>query len=219
MTERPFVIGVCGPTASGKSTVCEVIASKLADQDVGILSCDAFYKQLTPEESVKAHANDYDFDCPSAIDFDKLIEAVSQLRDYKDAEIPIYDFKTHGRTGIQTFSKRHVLIVEGILIFTDPNLRSLFDVKIYVDSDSDLRLARRLQRDITIRGRDVTGVLQQYLKFVKPSIENFVEPSKKFADVIIPNCNDGVNLVAIDVLLKTIEAQLDMRKSLDGRDC
>ena len=212
-TLKPFIIGVCGGTASGKTTVCEYLADCLAAEDVGLVPSDAFYKVLTPDEKEKAYKSEYDFDSPDAIDFESLRNTVEALKMSKDVELPVYDFSTHARKQETVFfAKRHVIIVEGILIFNDPELRNMFDLKVFVECDSDVRLARRVSRDITSRGRELKGVFEQYFRFVKPSYETWVDPTKRFADVIIPNAGTGVNLVAIDVLCKHIAAQLALRQ-------
>jgi uridine kinase len=211
--DRPFVIGVCGGSASGKSTVCEYIKGHLPGENVAILSSDAFYKELTPEQSARAYTNEFDFDSPQAIDFEALTGAVRDLRSFKDVQLPVYDFASHARKAETVlFPRRHVVIVEGILIFTQPELRDLFDLKVFVECDGDLRLARRLRRDIAGRGRDVVGVLDQYFRFVKPSYDVFVEPSKRHADVILPNTGTSINLVSIDVLVKHIQTQFALRR-------
>ena len=210
---RPFIIGVCGGTASGKSTVCEYIATHLAGEDVGIVPSDSFYRPLTTEEKERAYRSDFNFDAPDAIDFDGLKTVVRSLRGHQDVELPVYDFATHSRKSItEPFPRRQVVIVEGILIFNDPQLLDMFDLKVFVECDADVRLARRVQRDITERGRALNGVFEQYFRFVKPSYDTFVEPAKRYADVIIPNASStGVNMIAIDVLCKHIQAQLAIR--------
>ena len=211
--DRPFIIGVCGGSASGKSTVCEYLEKHLEGEDVAILSSDAFYKELSAEQSAKAFKNEYDFDSPQAIAFDGLCKVVERLRAFEDVQLPVYDFATHSRKSeTKHFARRHVVIVEGILIFTQPELRDLFDLKVFVECDGDVRLARRVRRDIAGRGRDIQGVMDQYFRFVKPSYDNFVEPSKRHADVIIPNAGNHVNLVSIDVLVKHIQTQLALRR-------
>jgi len=209
----PFIIGVCGGTASGKTTVCEYLADCLAAEDVGIVPSDAFYAVLSADEKAQAYKSEYNFDAPEAIDFVSLRAAVDRLRSCQDVNLPVYDFNTHARKEETIFfPKRHVIVVEGILIFNDPELRSMFDLKVFVECDADVRLARRVSRDISLRGRELKGVFEQYFRFCKPSYETWVEPSKRFADVIIPNAGTGVNFVAIDVLSKHIAAQLAIRQ-------
>ncbi|KAF4666815.1 hypothetical protein FOL47_003888 [Perkinsus chesapeaki] len=210
---RPFVIGVCGGTASGKTTVCNQLEALLADEDVGFLPSDAFYKNLNEEEKKKAYAGDFDFDSPDAIDFEELKQCVRDLRSWHDVHIPLYDFTRHTRKEETTTLKAHqVIIVEGILIFNDPELRDLMDLKIFVECDADIRLARRVIRDIAERGRELENVLGQYQRFVKPSYEKYVEPGKRFADVIIPNIGESINYVAIDIISQHIRLQLAARK-------
>lgn len=210
---KPFIIGVCGGTASGKSTVCEYIATHLAGEDVGVIPSDAFYRPLSSEEKERAYKQDFNFDAPDAIDFESLKSAVRKAKEYENQALPVYDFATHSRTKETVFfPKRQVIIVEGILIFSDPELLAMMDLKVFVECDADVRLARRVTRDISERGRQLVGVIDQYFRFVKPSFDTFVEPSKRYADVIIPNASStGVNLIAIDVLCKHILAQLAIR--------
>jgi uridine kinase len=207
--DRPFIIGVCGGTASGKTTVCALLEEHLVDEHVAMLPSDAFYKELTEEEKRQAYANEYNFDSPASIAFNDLLTSATKLANWEDVEIPQYDFSTHSRKKETTFLKsKPIIIVEGILVFCDPQLRDLCDLKIFVECDADIRLARRLVRDIQERGRDLQGALHQYFKFVKPSFDEWVEPCKRYADVIIPNIGPCINEVAIDVIVQHIKAQL-----------
>lgn len=200
-----LVIGIAGGTGSGKTTVVHQIMRELPETEVGIISQDSYYKNndhLSFEERTLIN-----FDHPRAIDFDLL---TSQLKALKQGEIiqqPVYSFVHHNRTDdYVTTHPRKVMIVEGILILTNPELRELFDIKIYVHADSDERLIRRLKRDISERGRDMEEVLNRYQTTLKPMHEQFIEPTKAFADIIIPN--DTYNTVAIDIVRTVINQKL-----------
>lgn len=204
--KQPFVIGVAGGTASGKTTVCDMIIQQLHDHRVVLVNQDSFYRGLTPEEL--AHVQEYNFDHPDAFDTEQLLDCIQILKQGESVQIPIYDFKRHRRCS-ETFRKVNaadVVIMEGILIFHDPRVRDMMNMKIFVDTDADVRLARRIRRDTVERGRDVNGVLEQYAKFVKPAFDDFVLPTKKYADVIIPRGGD--NHVAIDLIVQHIRTKL-----------
>lgn len=203
---EPFFIGVAGGTASGKTTVCDQIMQRLHDQCVVMLSQDSFYRGLTPEE--KANVLEYNFDHPDAFDHVALMECICALRDRKSVDVPIYDFKTHQRSE----KKQHVVpadvvIIEGILVLHMEDVRQACNMRIYVDTDDDVRLARRIQRDVAQRGRDVAGVIEQYTRFVKPAFDTYVAPSRRHADVIIP-WQRGDNVVAIDLITEHIRSKL-----------
>ncbi|XP_073098609.1 uridine/cytidine kinase UKL1, chloroplastic isoform X2 [Elaeis guineensis] len=203
---QPFVIGVSGGSASGKTTVCDMIIQQLHDHRVVLVYQDSFYCGLTAEES--EHVHDYNFDHPDAFDTEQLLECMGKLKSGQSVNVPIYDFKNHRRCS-ESFRKVNasdVIILEGILVFHDPRVRSLMDMKIFVDTDADIRLARRIRRDTVERGRDVNSVLEQYGRFVKPAFDDFVLPSKKYADVIIPRGGD--NHVAIDLIVQHIRTKL-----------
>jgi uridine kinase len=177
---------------------------------VVLLCMDSFYKVLSPEESAKAYNNDYNFDHPSAFDYDLLFETLKDLKAGKSVNVPNYDFKTHSRTK----NSRHVygatvVIFEGILSLYDQRINELMDLKIFVDTDDDIRLSRRLKRDITERGRDLQGVLKQYQRFVKPAFDSYIRPTMKYADVIIPRGAD--NVVAVNLCTDFISLKLDER--------
>ncbi|CAN1273396.1 Uridine/cytidine kinase UKL1, chloroplastic [Linum perenne] len=206
--KQPFVIGVCGGTASGKTTVCDMIIQQLHDHRVVLVNQDSFYRGLTPEELERVH--EYNFDHPDAFDTEQLLDCVETLRNGLPYQVPIYDFKTHQRC-LNTFRQVNasdVIIVEGILVFHDQRVRNLMNMKIFVDADADVRLARRIRRDTVERGRDLDSVLEQYAKFVKPAFDDFVLPSKKYADVIIPRGGD--NHVAIDLIVQHIQTKLGL---------
>ncbi|XP_020088551.1 uridine kinase-like protein 1, chloroplastic isoform X3 [Ananas comosus] len=203
---QPFVIGVSGGTASGKTTVCDMIIQQLHDHRVVLVNQDSFYRGLTAEESERVQ--DYNFDHPDAFDTEQLLECMGKLKDGQSVNVPIYDFKNHRRCS-ESFRKVNasdVIILEGILVFHDQRVRDLMDMKIFVDTDADIRLARRIRRDTVERGRDVNSVLEQYGRFVKPAFDDFVLPSKKYADVIIPRGGD--NHVAIDLIVQHIRTKL-----------
>jgi uridine kinase len=206
----PFFIGVTGGSASGKTSVCKAIVERLDIPWVGLLSMDRFYRPLTDEEQEIAHAGNYNFDHPNSFDQDQLYKTIMEMRTGKVVDVPIYDFGTHSR--LKETDRMYgvdVVIVEGILLLYDKRVRDLMDLKIYVDTDSDLRLARRITRDIRERGRSVQNVLEQYQRTVKPSFEEFILPTKRFADLIIP-WND-TNQVAIDLLTQHIVSRLEKR--------
>lgn len=209
---EPFLIGVAGGTASGKTTVCDQIIQQLHDHRVVLVNQDSFYRGLTVEEL--ACVSEYNFDHPDAFDTDGMLETLQALKGGQAVEIPIYDFKAHQRSNkTRKMNAADVVIIEGILVFHDPAVRAILNMKIFVDTDADVRLARRIRRDTLERGRDVKGVLEQYAKFVKPSFDDFVLPTKKYADVIIPRGGD--NSVAIHLIVEHIRIKLgqhDLRK-------
>lgn len=199
---NPIVIGIAGGSGSGKTTVANVILEQVGKQKIAYLPHDAYYKDLSElPQTQRAQIN---FDHPHSLETELLTRHVQQLQQWQRIDLPIYDFKTHSRTE-QTIpiEPQSVIIVEGILIFAEQKLRELFDVKIFVDTDSDIRFIRRLQRDITERGRTTQAVIEQYLKTVRPMHLEFVEPSKRYADVIIPE--GGFNTVAMDMVIARIE--------------
>lgn len=204
--ERPFVIGVAGGTASGKTTVCDRIVQRLHDQCVVMLNQDSFYRTLT--EAELADVKNFNFDHPDAFDTPALLECLNGLKRGRPVNVPTYDFSAHRRgTETKRVDPAKVIILEGILVLHIPELREQCSMRIYVDTDDDLRLARRIQRDVQERGRDVTGVLEQYQRFVKPAFDNFVAPSRRYADIIIP-WQRGDNLVAIDLITQHIKSKL-----------
>lgn len=206
---EPFIIGVAGGTASGKTTVCHKIVESLKEDNwrVAVISQDSFYKTLSEEELDLAKKNLYNFDHPDAFDYDIIEETLARLKDGRKAEIPCYDFKTHKRSEdtIPVYGS-DIIIFEGILVFYSKKILDFFDLKIFVDTDADTRLVRRIRRDIADRGRDLEGVLAQYEKFVKPSFDEYVLPTKKHADIIIPR--GGTNVVAIDLMTQHIKLKL-----------
>ncbi|AVI49735.1 uridine kinase [Pukyongia salina] len=201
-----LIIGIAGGTGSGKTTVVQQIIEQLPEGEVCIISQDSYYKDishLTYEERVKIN-----FDHPKAIDFDLLSTHLKELKKGNSFEQPVYSFVEHNRTSetITTHPKK-VVIVEGILILTHPEIRELFDIKVYVHADSDERLIRRLKRDIVERGRDLNEVLNRYQTTLKPMHQEFIEPTKEYADIIIPT--NRYNTVAVDLIRNIIHQKLD----------
>jgi uridine kinase len=202
----PLVIGIAGGSGSGKTTVAQEILQRVGPSRIAFLQHDAYYKDLSGlPPAQRAEVN---FDHPDSLESELLTHHVDELRAGRAVEVPIYDFSIHSRTD-KTFTvqPRTVILVEGILIFAEPELRKRFDVKIFVDTDSDLRLIRRLQRDITERSRTADSVIKQYMKTVRPMHLEFVEPSKRYADVIIPE--GGFNVAALDMVEARILALLE----------
>uniref|UniRef100_A0A1I8BWE4 Uridine kinase n=1 Tax=Meloidogyne hapla TaxID=6305 RepID=A0A1I8BWE4_MELHA len=208
--KKSYLIGICGGSASGKTTVAQKIIERLEMPWVTVLAMDSFYNVLNEEQHHLADKQEYNFDHPNAFDFDLLYQTLLRLRDGKSVEVPVYDFTTHKRSkNPKLMYGADILIFEGILSFHTPEIVDLMDMKVFVDTDSDTRLARRLQRDISERGRDVAGVLDQYIKFVKPAFDSFIAPSMKHSDIIVPR--GGENLVAIDLIVRHIKNQLTER--------
>ena len=197
----PLVIGVAGGSGSGKTTVVRRILEALGDARVPVLEHDRYYRDRNDLRLEERAALNYDH--PDSLETDLLVRHLHELRAGRAVELPTYDFARHARQSATVpVSPRKAIIVEGILIFADAALRDLMDVKVFVDADDDTRFIRRLQRDISERGRTVASVIEQYLGTVKPMHLEFVEPSKRYADIIIPL--GGHNTVAIDVLLTLI---------------
>ena len=201
-----LIIGIAGGTGSGKTTVVDQIVAELPPEEVCVISQDSYYKE-TSELSYQQRC-DINFDHPQAIDFPLLIEHLNALKSGKSIQQPVYSFHDHNRTTetIETLPKK-VIIVEGILILTNAEVRSLFDIKIYVHADSDERLIRRLKRDIVERGRDLNEVLERYQSTLKPMHQEFIEPSKEYADIIIPT--NRYNTVAVELLRNIVNQKLD----------
>lgn len=207
---EPFVIGICGGSASGKTTVARKIIEALDVPWVTLLSMDSFYKVLNGDDLKSAKQNEYNFDHPDAFDFELLIETLRKLKEGKRVDVPIYNFVTHSREKrMKTMYGANVIIFEGILIFTQKKLVEMMDMKIYIETDSDIRLARRLRRDINIRGRDLEGVIKQYEKFVKPAFDYYIAPTVVHADLIVPR--GGENEIAISLIVQHVHTQLQLR--------
>jgi len=200
-----LILGIAGGTGSGKTTVVNQILHELPADEVCVISQDSYYKQndnLSYEERTKVN-----FDHPKAIDFDLLVDHLSKLKSGEVIEQPVYSFITHNRTKDTLITHpRKVVIVEGILIFNNRELRDLFDIKIFVHADADERLTRRIKRDIEERGRDISEVLTRYQSTLKPMHQQFIEPTKNYADIIIPN--DRYNTVAVDIVRTVISHKL-----------
>ncbi|MFT4612819.1 MAG: uridine kinase [Glaciecola sp.] len=200
-----LIIGIAGGTGCGKTTVVNQILNELPEGEVGIISQDSYYmntSHLEYDERIKIN-----FDHPRSIDFELLEEHLRELKAGNAIDQPVYSFVKHNRTGdtIKT-NPRKVIIVEGILILTNPELRKMFDIKIFVHADSDERLIRRLKRDITERGRDIDEVLTRYQTTLKPMHQQFIEPMKEYADIIIPN--NKYNTVAVNIVKTIINEKL-----------
>ena len=202
---KPIIIGVAGGTASGKTTVSEAILERVGRDRIAYIQHDAYYRDLSHlplEERRKMN-----FDHPDALETELLVSHLRQLHDGQPIEVPAYDFATYQRRGApRRVEPSRVILVEGILIFADRELREMMDIKLYVDTDADLRLIRRLQRDIQERERTLETVIQQYLTTVRPMHLEFVEPSKRYADVIIPA--GGFNKTAVEMIVARIEGML-----------
>eukprot|EP00794_Sanderia_malayensis_P004873 gene4873-5512_t len=203
--KKAFMIGLCGGSASGKTTVAKKIISELGVPWV-----------LTPEQHAAAERNEYNFDHPAAFDFDLAVETLKKLKEGRSVQVPIYDFSMHSRLNkeaswlmFKTVYGANVVIFEGIMTFASQELIDVLDLKVFVDTDSDLRLARRLKRDISERGRDIIGVLKQYDTFVKPMFEQYIAPSMKDADIVVPWA--GTNTVAINLIVQHVRTQLEKR--------
>ena len=200
-----LIIGIAGGTGCGKTTVVNTILKELPQDEVVVISQDSYYKDTTHlsyDERVKIN-----FDHPRSIDFDLLVNHLNELKKGNPIQQPVYSFVQHNRTGDSVLTKpRKVIIVEGILILTHPEIRDLFDIKIFVHADSDERLIRRLKRDINERGRDIEEVLTRYQNTLKPMHQQFIEPMKEYADIIIPN--NKYNTVAVDIVKTIINERL-----------
>ena len=204
MGNKILTIGIAGGTGSGKTTLMKNIVSRFGD-DVTVISHDNYYKRrddLTYEERCEIN-----YDEPAAFDTDLMVEHLAQLRRGETIECPVYDFTVHNRSNeTLTIVPKRVIIVEGILIFADEGLRNLMDIRIFVDTDTDVRLCRRIKRDVNKRGRTLESVLTQYLTTVKPMHELYVEPSKRYADLVVPE--GGKNTVALDMIIGHIQRAL-----------
>lgn len=200
-----LIIGIGGGTGSGKTTVVDQIVSDFPEGQVTVISQDAYYKDLSHLEMTdRVQVN---FDHPNAIDFPLICEHLKELKEGRSVLQPVYSFVAHNRTEETVLtSPTKVLVVEGILILTDPMIRDLFDIKVFVHADSDERLIRRLKRDIAERGRDLHEVLNRYQTTLKPMHQQFIEPTKEFADIIIPN--NRYNNVAVDIVRTIINDRL-----------
>jgi uridine kinase len=205
-SRRPIIVGVAGGTGSGKTTIVREMLKGIDPDNVLLIQHDAYYKDRShlPREE-RANIN---YDHPNALETSLLIRHLKQILAGESADIPIYDFVTHTRKSeCRTVKPCKVIVVEGILILADPSLRELFDIKVFVDTDPDIRFIRRLERDIAERGRTRESVVAQYMQTVRPMHLEFVEPSKRYADVIVPE--GGHNLVAVDMIVTKIRSVIE----------
>ncbi|XP_032950976.1 uridine-cytidine kinase-like 1 isoform X4 [Rhinolophus ferrumequinum] len=210
-SKEAFAIGLGGGSASGKTTVARMIIEALDVPWVVLLSMDSFYKVLTRQQQEQAALNNYNFDHPDAFDFDLIVSTLQKLKQGKSVKVPVYDFTTHSRKkDWKTLYGANVIIFEGIMAFADKTLLELLDMKIFVDTDSDIRLVRRLRRDISERGRDIAGVIKQYNKFVKPAFDQYIQPTMRLADIVVPRGSG--NAVAIDLIVQHVHSQLEERE-------
>mmetsp|Transcript_13399 Transcript_13399/g.44136 ORF Transcript_13399/g.44136 Transcript_13399/m.44136 type:complete len:308 (-) Transcript_13399:79-1002(-) len=217
-TQRPFLVGVAGGTASGKTLLTEKIVAELRDQThsrgrwepgaVVQITQDQFYRSLSTKE--RADISAFNFDHPAAFDWELMLEVVTSLRTGQAVKVPLYDYVTSSRSAeMMDVQGAELVIFEGILAFHDPQLRELFDLKLFVDTDADTRLGRRIRRDTQERGRDVDRVLEQYERHVKPGYDTFVAPTKAFADIIVPR--GAENRVALELVVNHMERVLESR--------
>ncbi|WP_210366938.1 uridine kinase [Bacillus sp. REN3] len=211
MTRKPVVIGVAGGSGSGKTSVTKAIYDSFKGHSILMIEQDYYYKDqshLPMEERLKTN-----YDHPLAFDNDLLIEHLKKLLHYEAIEKPVYDYSIHTRSDkVVHVEPKNVIILEGILILEDERLRDLMDIKLYVDTDADLRIIRRLLRDIKERGRSMDSVIEQYVNVVRPMHNRFIEPTKRYADVIIPE--GGHNHVAIDLMVTKIQTILEQKSFL-----
>ena len=199
---QPFLLGVAGGTGSGKTTVARSILESVGKERISLIQQDSYYRDIDWQSD--AELRHHNFDHPAALDNDLMVSHLAALKAGHAVEVPIYDFVRHRRTPrTRRVEPQRVILVEGILIYVEASLRELLDFKIYVDTDADIRLIRRLGRDMTERGRTVETVLRQYMETVRPMHLEFVEPSKRWADVIIPE--GGENRVALEMVVARVE--------------
>lgn len=205
---QPLVIGLAGGTGSGKTTIARTIMERVGRDRITYVQHDAYYcDQSDIPFEVREQVN---YDHPDSLETSLLVKHLHELRAGRGVQVPVYDFALFTRTNETTYlESRPVILVEGILIFVDAALRSLFDIKIYVDAPSDLRFIRRLQRDLTERERTPESVIRQYLETVRPMHMEFVEPTKRFADLILPE--GGFNTVGVDVIVARVRAMIETK--------
>lgn len=205
MTTNPLIIGVGGGSGSGKTTVVKHILNSIGEENIRLLQHDSYYRDLShlPLEKRKKQNLDH----PSSLETELMIRHVEALKNGYQVDVPVYDFAAHTRSD-ETIkvAPKEIILLDGILIFTEPELRKQMDIKLFVDTDDDVRLLRRIKRDIMERGRDLEGVMKQYELYVRPMHLEFVEPSKRYADIIIPR--GGENLVALEMVTATIREKL-----------
>lgn len=214
MQRRPVLIGVAGGTGSGKTSVTKAISEKLGKDSILIIEQDAYYKDQSDKSFEERLKTNYDH--PLAFDTDLLIEHLNKLLRYEPIDKPVYDYKRHTRSKeVIRLEPKEVIILEGILVLEDERLRNLMDIKVYVDTDADIRIIRRIVRDIRERGRTLESVIDQYINVVRPMHNQFVEPTKRYADIIIPE--GGHNTVAIDLMVTKIKSILETKSKLRGK--
>ena len=207
---KPLIIGIAGGTGSGKTTVAKKIAQALPQASVAFLDMDGYYRNFAhlPMDGRR----EINWDHPEAFDLDLFVSHLEQLARGEPVEKPVYDFTTHLRSSrTERITPADVIVVDGILLFVDERVRALCDVKVFVDADPDIRLVRRIERDMSERDRPLEEILQQYLTTVRPMQQQFVEPSKRYADIILPR--GGENAVAIEMILTTIQRRLEARRA------
>ncbi|MFS8650293.1 MAG: uridine kinase [Caldibacillus sp.] len=214
MQRRPVLIGVAGGTGSGKTSVTKAISEKLGKDSILIIEQDAYYKDQSDKSFEERLKTNYDH--PLAFDTDLLIEHLNKLLRYEPIDKPVYDYKRHTRSKeVIRLEPKEVIILEGILVLEDERLRNLMDIKVYVDTDADIRIIRRIVRDTRERGRTLESVIDQYINVVRPMHNQFVEPTKRYADIIIPE--GGHNTVAIDLMVTKIKSILETKSKLRGK--
>ncbi len=202
---KPFLLGVAGGSGSGKTTVAERLTGLIGEPDLALVRLDAYYRDRNHLPFDERAAVNYDH--PDAFDWPLLLDHVDALLDGLEVQVPVYDFATYERLPERvTIAPARVVVVEGILVLYEPELRERFDLRVFVDTDADVRFIRRLERDIAERQRSVESVVEQYLATVRPSHDQFIEPSKRHADVIVPH--GGMNAPALDVLLARVRELL-----------
>lgn len=205
MLGNPLLVGICGGTGSGKTSVAKAIFKSFPEKNIAIIEQDSYYKDqahLTMDQRILTN-----YDHPLSFDTPLLLEHLRLLLDNQPIQKPIYDFSIHTRSDMTIeVQPRDIIILEGIMILEDERLRDLLDIKIFVDTDADIRIIRRIKRDIEERGRTLDSVIKQYITTVKPAHEQFIEPYKKFADIIIPE--GGHNKVAIEVMVSTVKGRI-----------
>ncbi|NQU66754.1 MAG: uridine kinase [Candidatus Marinimicrobia bacterium] len=200
-----ILIGIAGGTGSGKTTVAKALSSEFGGSEVALIEQDSYYRDLAHLNMIER--GNVNFDHPDAFDFDMLKSQMKSLICGSAIDVPVYDYSTHTRSGeFRHIEPHHIVILDGILILLDPELRSLMDIKLYVETGDDIRIIRRITRDVKKRGRSLESVIEQYYKTVRPSHQQFVEPTKAYADIIIPE--GGKNKVAIDVIRTKIMSLL-----------
>lgn len=205
MSEQPLIIGVGGGSGSGKTTVVRHILNGIGEKNIQLLQHDSYYRDLShlPLNERKKQ----NFDHPSSLETELMIRHVEALKSGYKVEVPVYDFAAHTRSEeTENVTPKEIILLDGILIFTEPELRKQMDIKLFVDTDDDVRLLRRIKRDIMERGRELEGVMNQYERYVRPMHLEFVEPSKRYADIIIPR--GGENQVALEMVIATIREKL-----------